>query len=389
MNPIESYALSNQDSIIEQILNDQIDIHSVSDVEPLLEVLPADDPDLHRKLGDRLAANALPDAALLAYHKAATGFLNAGMVLQAIVAKILEWSIVKPSHREGRAFHAMVRRQGSGDVPSQFLFSQLTYQEMVSLMIRLTRVRCLPDETVYDIGQEATGIYFIVSGELAEHRPNSENSQTTSDIGLMQNDIFGDIFPLEETSLCRARVTSTTHSELVTISKPVLKAICYRFPRIRELIERLSRAKTVYRGERAWKTVRRSSRYCLPADVELAFMTRGTDSHQPIRGTAKDLSTGGICVAFKNEGADTDMDSLLQHPAALTILEGNQTAIDGLTGNVAWRKTVGNSNQPTHLVGIAFDAMAEETTMALNAFCTISNNEQDMIWNLWSHLVRH
>jgi CRP-like cAMP-binding protein len=389
MNPIESYALSNRDSIIEQMLNDQIDIHSVSDVEHLLEVLPADDPDLHRKLADRLAANTLPDAALLAYHKAATGYLNAGMVLQAIVAKILEWSIVKPSHREGRAFHAMVRRQGSGDVPSQFLFSQLTYEEMVSLMIRLTRVRCLPDETVYDIGQEATGIYFIVSGQLAEHRPNSENSQTMSDIGLMRNDMFGDIFPLEETSLCRTRVTSTTHSELVTISKPVLKAICYRFPRIRELIERLSRAKTVHRGERAWKTVRRSSRYCLPADVELAFMTQGTDSREPIRGTAKDLSTGGICVALKNEPADADMDFLLQHPAALTILEDNQTAIDGLTGTVAWRKTVGNSNQPTHLVGIAFDAMAEETTMALNAFCTISNDEQDMIWNLWSHLVRH
>jgi CRP-like cAMP-binding protein len=388
MNPIETYSLLDRDSIIEQIFNGQIDIQSEVEFEPLLEILP-DDPDLYRRLGDQMIAKTLPDAALLAYHKAATGYLNAGMVLQAIVAKILEWSIVKPSHREGRAFHAMVRRKGSGDVPSQLLFSQLTYEEMVSLMLRLTRVRCLPGETVYDIGQEALGIYFIVSGELMEHRPNPDKGEAPSDIGLAENDIFGDIFPLEETSLCRARVTAIRHSELVTISKPVLKAACYRYPRIRELIERLSRLRTVHRGERAWKTVRRSCRYCLPADVELAFMTQGTQNRQMIRGTARDLSTGGICVALKNERADTDIEFLLQHRAALTILEGNQTAIDGLTGNVAWRKTVGNSSHPTHLVGIAFDAMAEETTMALNAFCTISNDEQDMIWNLWNHLVRH
>jgi hypothetical protein len=56
---------------------------------------------------------------------------------------------------------------------------------------------------------------------------------------------------------------------------------------------------------------------------------------------------------------------------------------------VAWRKTVGNGTHPAHIVGIAFDPMAEATAIALNAFCTISNDEQDMIWNLWNHLVRH
>jgi hypothetical protein len=90
-------------------------------------------------------------------------------VLQSIVAKILEWSIVKPSHREGLDFHAKVQRKGGGDMPAQVLFSQLNYEEVVALMLRLTRVRLSPDEVVYDAGQESTDIYFIVSGALTKH----------------------------------------------------------------------------------------------------------------------------------------------------------------------------------------------------------------------------
>ena len=388
MNAIEPHAKLGQGSIIELILDDQIDINSVEEFKNLLEVFP-DDPDLYRKFADLLAGRKHPEAALVAYNNAATRYLDAGMVLQSIVAKILAWSIVKPSHREGRDFHAMVRRKGAGDVPSQLLFSQLNYDEMVALMLRLTRVCLSPGETVYDAGQESTDIYFIVSGELTETLPQREDAGPSTAIALAENDIFGDIFPLEEESFCRARVAATTAVELVKLSKPVLKATCYRYPRIRECLERLSRIRTPQGSDRAWQTVRRSCRYCLPADVKLEFEPEGPDKKRIIHGTASDLSTGGICVVLKNDTAHPDFESLLKDKTTLTILEGNRTVIDQLTGNVAWRKTVGSSNHPTHIVGIAFDPMTEETAMALNAFCTISSDEQDMIWNLWNHLVRH
>ena len=387
MNGIEPYVNPDQESIIEQILNDQIEIHSVEEFETLLEVFP-DNPALYRKFADLLAGSKRADAALLAYHKAAALYLDAGMVLQSIVAKILEWSIVKPSHREGHDFHAMVQRKGGGDMPSQVLFSQLNYEEMVALMLRLTRLRLSPGETVYDAGQESTDIYFIVSGELTETLPPIEGAEPATVIALAENDIFGDIFPLEEESLCLARVASTSAVELVKISKPVLKAACYRYPRIRELLERLSRIRTP-QGNRAWQTVRRSCRYCLPADIRVEFTSDDTGNKRVVYGTTRDLSTGGICVALKNDTARSDIDALLKQKPTLTILEGNRTVIDGLTGNVAWRKTVGRMTRPTHIVGIRFDSMADETAIALNAFCTISNDEQDMIWNLWNHLVRH
>ena len=387
MNGIEPHANPDQESVIEQILDDLIDINSAEEFENLLEVFP-DNADLYRKFADLLAGRKRLDAALLAYHKAATLYLDAGLVLQSIVAKILEWSIVKPSHREGLDFHAMVRRKGGGDVPSQVLFSQLNYEEMVALMLRLARVRMSPGETVYDTGQESTDIYFIVSGELTETPPQIEGAEPSTAIALAENDIFGDIFPLEEESLCLARVAATSAVELVKISKPVLKATCYRFPRIRELLERLSRIRT-RQGDRAWQTVRRSCRYCLPADIKIEFLSDDTGEKRLVHGTTRDLSTGGICVVLKNDTSRSDIDAVLKQKPTLTILEGNRTVIDGLIGTVAWRKTVGRETRPTHIVGITFDPMADETAIALNAFCTISNDEQDMIWNLWNHLVRH
>jgi len=388
MNLIESSAHPDHGSVIEKILNDQIDIESVAEFETLLEVFP-EDPDLYRKFGDLLSGKKHPEAALLAYNKAAALYLNVGMVLQSIVAKILEWSIVKPSHREGRDYHARICEKGSGDVPSQLLFSQLAYEEMVSLMLRLTRVRLSADDIVYEAGQESTDIYFIVSGELTEELPPDRKGGAATTIILAENDIFGDIFPLEEDSFSRARVAAATSTELVKISKPVLKAICYRYPRVRELLERLSRIRVSQDCDRSWKTVRRSCRYCLPADVRLESDTDGSREKRIVHGTARDLSAGGICVALTSNMDSSDLESLIGPGVALTILEGNRTAIDRLKGSVAWRKTVGSHAHPTHILGISFDAMTEETEMALNAFCTISNGEQDMIWNLWNHLVRH
>jgi CRP-like cAMP-binding protein len=388
MNPPGKPSDPNQGSVIEQILAGQIDIDTLEELQNLLEVFP-EDPDLYRKFGDLLAGRKRLEAALSAYHQAAHRYLDAGMVLQSIVAKILEWSILKPTHREGRGFHARIRRKGGGDVPSQIFFAQLSYEEMVALMLRLTRLRLSPGEVVCDTGQESTEIYWIVAGELTESLPPSGVGNPSLSIALAENDIFGEIFPLEEVSRCRARVTAATAVEMVKISKPVLKALCYRYPRIRERLERLSRVRTAQGSERAWQTVRRSCRYCLPADVKLEFGTNDSEIKRVLHGSARDLSTGGICVALKNDTSRLDLEALCDEKTTLTILEGNRTAINQLTGKVAWRKTVGTSTQPIHIVGIVFDPMAEATAIALNAFCTISSDEQDMIWNLWNHLVRH
>lgn len=388
MNEIQQDVNLDQGSVVEKILDDQINIDSLEEFKDLLEVFP-DDPDLYRKFADLCSQRNKREAALMAYHKASARYLDAGMVLQSIVAKILAWSIVQPTHREGRRFHERVHRQGGGDKPAQILFSQLDYTEMVALMLRLARVRLAPGEVVYESGSEAKDIYFIIAGELTETAPRRKRGSTAPTIALGENDIFGDIFPLEERSFCRGRVVATTAVELVKIAKPVLRASCYRYPRIRELLERLSRIRLTHDRDRTWQTVRRSCRYCLPADVKLELKTTDAEQPQLILGTSRDLSTGGICVALTSDTPRSEIDGLLKKKTTLTILEGTKTVIDRLAGHVIWLKTVGDESHPTTLIGVAFDPMAEETAIALNAFCTISNDEQEMIWSLWNHLVRH
>lgn len=387
MNHTQSDLL-DQGSIVEKILDDRIHIGSLEEFKDLLEVFP-DDPDLYRKFADLCFENMQREAALTAYHKAATRYLDAGLVLQAVVAKILAWSIVKPTHQEGRRFHALVRSKGGGDMPTQVLFSQLNYSEMVALMLRLSRVRLSPGQRVYESGREASDIYFVIAGELTETQPAGNDGEPALAFCLGQNDIFGDIFPLEEKSFSRARVTSGTAVELVKISKPVLKAVCYRFPRIRQLLERLSRIRQPNGCDRTWQTVRRTCRYCLPADVKLELTPADGSPKRLLPATIRDLSTGGACLALKAGTPPPEMNGLVKAKAALTILEGHRTVIDRLAGQVVWRKTVGHDPHPTTLIGITFEPMPEETAIALSAFCTIVNNEQEMIWNLWSHLVRH
>jgi CRP-like cAMP-binding protein len=374
-------------SVVQQMLDTPSAIPSIAECKRLIDIFP-EDADLQRRFGDLLSADQQTDSALAAYNQAAGLYLEAGLVLQSIVAKILAWSLTRPSHREGRRFHNRIREKGGGDVPAQLLFSQLAYEEMVSLMLRLSRMRLSPGEIVYDAGQEARNIYFIVSGQLSEILPAKRNEASHNVVVLAENDIFGDIFPLEEASFCRGKVKAVTAAELVKIAKPALKALCYRYPRIRDLLERLSRVRMHHDRDRSWKTVRRSRRYCLPADVQLAFHANGNRENKVVRATARDLSTGGVCVALPGEEASHPAETFPRGAVELKILEGSRTVIDQLTGNVAWRKTVGNATHPTHIAGIAFDSMPQETEIALNAFCTISDGEQDMIWNLWNHLVR-
>ena len=110
----------------------------------------------------------------------------------------------------------------------------------------------------------------------------------------------------------------------------------------------------------------------------------GTGTGARFKAPPGTCPSAACALPCPTDTAGADPESLLQQKVAMTILEGNRTAIDQLTGTVSWRKKVGSSSHPTHIVGIVFDPMAEETEMALNAFCTISNGEQDMIWNLWN-----
>ena len=96
MATIEKANVFNQLSIAAQIIDGSIKIESTSEFENILQIFP-DDPALLRAYGDLLLVKNKPDVAAESFGKAAGLFIDAGMVLQAIVSKSLLWKINPPS----------------------------------------------------------------------------------------------------------------------------------------------------------------------------------------------------------------------------------------------------------------------------------------------------
>ena len=98
-----------QSSIVKRIIDGSVSIDSVGEFENIIKVFP-DDAGVYRAFADLLVQKKSFEAAANAYRKASRLYVELGMMLQAIVAKILEWRIAQPSHKDGRDFHTAIRR---------------------------------------------------------------------------------------------------------------------------------------------------------------------------------------------------------------------------------------------------------------------------------------
>ena len=107
-----------QFSVMQRVVDGTLKISSIQEFEEILEFYP-DDPLLFRKYADLLLEKSHLQKARLTYERAAELFIEQGMNLQAIVAKILQWSLSKPNHDQGRRFHALLRDKGARYTPLQ------------------------------------------------------------------------------------------------------------------------------------------------------------------------------------------------------------------------------------------------------------------------------
>ena len=87
-----------QSSIVNQIIDGSITIDSIGEFQSMLKIFPGKPP-LHRALAELLVKRKSFAAAAEYFDKTATSFIESGFVLQAVVAKMLQWQIVKPSFK--------------------------------------------------------------------------------------------------------------------------------------------------------------------------------------------------------------------------------------------------------------------------------------------------
>lgn len=381
-------------SVMQRILDGTLAINAPEEFQDILEIYP-EDPFLYRKYADLLRDLNRDGEAAEAYGTAARLFIGSGMNLQAIVAKILQWSIQKPSHDQGRAFHALLHEEGSRQTPLQSFWARMTYPELVAVMRRLVRVQLPAGSKIIQAHQPADDIYFVVVGTVTEiPSPDCESEARVAGIEvepvlLGPNDVFGEVFPLDQSTDADTEIRAVSDVELVKIAKPVLHGVCQKYPRIRSLLFEIHKPENREACDRAWQTVRRAMRFGLPTRVEITCLPTRTDPeswhHAAI---AVDLSMGGICVDLGDADLPGRQQGLRGRMVQLNLDLLNDVSLLNLAGKIVWQRRQETPDGPVTLIGIRFDTLSAMDRDMLAEYCAGSVGEQNLLWSLWDTMVK-
>jgi hypothetical protein len=384
----------HQYSIMQRVIDGTLAVDSIEEFNEILEIYPQDAL-LHRKYADLLLEKSQLNAAIVAFDKAAQLFIDRGMNLQAIVAKILQWSIEKPTHEQGLQFHKRLSKEGGQQTPLQRFWANMSYPELVTIMLRLVRIRLCAGDKISCVDDPANELYFVVSGTLAETLSADckvEASKAGVDIEPMligPNDIFGNIFPMDRPTSSYTNIVAVTEVELVKIAKPVLSSACKKHPRIERLLLDIYKPENVDKCDRAWQTVRRSTRFGLPTKVEIICQAHIPDSgDRRHTGIAVDLSFGGMCVDLGPAESFADQTKLKGQTVRSILDLLNEVAILDLPGKIVWQREQNTEKGTYLLIGICFDPLNVTDRDLLIEYCSGNVGEQNLLWSLWDTMVK-
>jgi hypothetical protein len=391
-----SLPLEREYSILQRVLDGTLPIDSIDEFKDILDVFP-DNPLLHRKYADLLADKSHLDQAIDAYTRAADKFIDNEMNLQAVVAKILQWTLQKPEHLQGSAFQARLYDKGGKHTPLQRFWARMSYPELVVVMRRLVRVRLSNGEKIMAVDDPADDIYFIVSGTLAETLSPDCRSDAARDgvdsepIFLGPNDIFGDIFPLDQPTRSSKDIVAVSEVELVRISKKVLFNACLKYPNIETLLMKIHKPQSGPICDRSWQTVRKTIRYGLPTKVDIKpsqDQDEERDSAWQYLGIAVDISVGGTCVDLGLTPIDAN-----QAPQKGETVDLQLDLLDGtvklkLSATIVWLRKNETDKGLAIMVGLRFDSLLPIERELLAEYCAGGIGEQNLLWSLWNSMVR-
>ncbi|MBW2194246.1 MAG: PilZ domain-containing protein, partial [Deltaproteobacteria bacterium] len=349
--------VETQNSIVKSIIEGSVTLDSVEDFKNIIEIFP-DDPGVYRAYGDFLVQVRSFDAATIAYRKACQLFVDLGMMLQAVVAKILEWRIVRPSHQEARNFHSTLKAVKLQESPLHKFIAQMTYSEMIAFVVKLVRLRFPDRNVVKSFGTTEDNIYFVVSGALKETTYRSieakEKGVKESVYDLVENQFFGNIYPFEHNKQSESDVETITHVELVKISKNRLRKICKNHPNVELLV------KALYEEH-----VRKTIRHQLPTKVRIKiFPEEAEKSPLVFDGVTEDISLGGTCLVLSASYRIDSPAELIGKNVKLEMSLPQAKENIRILGTVAWGKKLSHEGKTSTVVGIQFGEMNDRDRTA-------------------------
>ena len=370
--------INGQKSIAGHIIDGSITIDSVSDFESMLGLFP-ENPSLYNAFGDLLLKKKSYKAAARAYGKAAGLFMGSGMMFPAILSKVLQWRIIKPTLDEIRPFFANLKRTQFNPSPLQSFFKSLSFSEMVSVTNLLKRVRLPAGKVFKKIGDIENHLYFIASGTLKEttFKPlnRKEEKHRKSVVYLKTSDIVGDVYPFEEQKISQSYTETITSAELGELSKKGLITICARYPNIAHSIINLFKDRQAIRKE-SLQPARKSNRHSLPLKMKLKI--RPKEAGYPpfiLDGFSRDISVGGVCVVLDTKHKNIASIAKNIKDAGVTIFIPGGGFTLNVSGSVIWSRGVVSNGKKTLALGIQFKGMTPKVSGLLVVFA-------DMLYNV-------
>ena len=377
--------------ILNRINDRSLTLTSDAEFQQLKDLFP-DRGEISRAYADFLLSQGKKDKAYNTYTHAADLFLKDGLTFQAIVSTMLAWRIGKPTHGVGRAFHTSLQNSIRKESPLRHLFSDISYPELLAFMLKLVRMYVQTNKYVTRMGQDCQDVFFVVSGELEEHidpaikSPNMESGPVGQI--LQDNDIFGDIFPLPESTVSLADVKACTPSEVVKISKANLIEICRRYPNLEQRLAKLYKGPPSVDYGRSWSSVRRSTRHESPVRTTVMLSLRkGDQSPVAFEGMSKDISLGGACIdlGLKYDSMRPETFAGIEALVEINLPSGVGVSIPG---HVTWCKQINEPGGVSIVAGIRFAPLPPDVRDFLKIYCFGYETEQSLMWALWEEYIK-
>ncbi len=377
--------------ILDRINDRSLSLTSDLEFQQLKDLFP-DRGEISRAYADFLLEQNQKEKAYRSYTYAADLFLRNGKTFQAIVSTMLAWRIGKPTHGVGHAFHTSLQNSIREESPLRHLFSGISYPELLAFMLKLVRTYVDTNKYVTRTGQDCQYVFFVVSGELEEHVDpviNAQNMKSSPSGQILQdNDIFGDIFPLQEATVSLSDVKACTPSELVKIDKTNLMGICQRYPDLEHRLAKLYKGPPSIDYGRSWSSVRRSIRHENPVRTTVMLSLREED-HSPVafEGMSKDISLGGACIDLGLKYGSMRPDTFAGIEATVQINLPSGVGVS-IPGHVTWCKKVNEPAGTSIVAGIRFAPLPHDVRDFLEVYCFGHETEQSLMWALWEEYIK-
>jgi adenylate kinase family enzyme len=363
-------------SIPVHILEGSIKIASPEVFEFFFKHFPKD-PALHRAYADILQEKNSREEAAKNYDVAAKLYFEGGFLLQAIVAKLLQWRLQTPAKDEKERFFKKVRQSSQQGLPVKAFLDNLPVREINIVFSAMELIRLQGGRVISNVGDPEETLFFVVYGTLVDSTYWSLNQHEKSNRNdifcLTEDDFWGEIYPFEEDHHSQSQIETLTRSELLRLDKTNLIRICKRYPNVERGLLDLFKIRAQFGPDNFSKRLRRAGRHRLPIMVKVKIDANGS-INRPLffKGYSRDISVGGIGVVLEAKKLNVSYSLGACHHtlrgAAVRVAFDDEALALQVSGKVVWSDEALFEGQKTLVLGIQFTDMSAKLRGVLFAF---------------------